>query len=207
MFLPDAYTSTASVKLQVSGADPGWIMLQDETKAVLSPEVLSIAIKQLNLNERWGRKYFQGETLKTSEVLQILTGRIKISPVQNSSLITIQSYSDNPDESALVANAVADAFQVFTEENQTHAQAGKLDTMQPSAISVQIIEQAQPPLRPFKPNRPICIIVGIFLAVIYAAIATVLAVGARLFVRKLFAGKTGNSNNLNSPSPTVKQIY
>ena len=205
--LPDVYSSTAYVRLQTGGTDPSWIELKDQSKVVVSPAVLNLVIKQLNLNEKWGREYFQGELLKTSETFQIISNRLAVTSIKNSPVLEIKSFSPHPDEAALIANAVADAFQVYSEENQTKTQADKSGAGQPAIISVQIDGQAEPPLRPFKPNRPVCIIIGMFCAVLYGAMGVVLAVGGRWLIGKIFAGKPNYLKDRQPPSPSVKQLY
>src|SRR5262249_2184829 len=63
-----------------------------------------------NLNEVWGKKYADGSKLKTTESLAILKARLDLRPVRNTSVIEIRAYSEDRDEAARIANAVAEAY-------------------------------------------------------------------------------------------------
>ena len=47
------------------------------------------------MNTAWGKKYFNGETLKTSETMVMLKQRLQLAPVKNTKLIAITVYSDD----------------------------------------------------------------------------------------------------------------
>ncbi|HEY5345959.1 MAG TPA: GNVR domain-containing protein [Verrucomicrobiae bacterium] len=160
--LPESFASTARIKLDQSLTstntyDPYFI--QTEFEVIQSQVVLEPTIAKLNLNVEWGKKYFNGETLKTSEALEILKGRLSLAPVRGTKLIAITVYSDDRREAAAVANAVAEAYQDYS--------AGKNN-------KVEIIDRAEPGQFPVKPNKPLNIILGavagIFLGALAAAI-------------------------------------
>jgi capsular exopolysaccharide synthesis family protein len=67
----------------------------------------------MNLNDVWGKKYFNGETLKTSETMEILKGRMALAPVRNTKLIAITVYSDDKNEAASIANQIAEAYKNY----------------------------------------------------------------------------------------------
>jgi uncharacterized protein involved in exopolysaccharide biosynthesis len=75
--------------------------------------VLSNAIATLNLNEAWGRKYFNGKTLKTAETMEIIKRRMNLAPVRGTKLIAISFTSEDPNEAAKVPNAIAEAYRDF----------------------------------------------------------------------------------------------
>ncbi len=70
-------------------------------------------VEALNLNVEWGKKYAGGEAFKTSETMEFLKRRMALSPVRNTKLIEITVYSDDKNEAARIANAVADAYQNY----------------------------------------------------------------------------------------------
>ena len=78
-----------------------------------SEVVLSNVIATLDLNEKWGKKFNNGETLKTSETMLILKNSMVLNPVRNTKLITITVYSDDPKEAAQIANSVADSYRQY----------------------------------------------------------------------------------------------
>jgi len=91
--------------------DPYFI--QTTFEIMQSSLVLSNVISTLNLNVEWGKKYFNGETLKSTETMEILKGRMGLAPVRNTKLISITVYSDDAKEAALLANTIADAYKNY----------------------------------------------------------------------------------------------
>ncbi|MBW8864137.1 MAG: capsular biosynthesis protein, partial [Verrucomicrobia bacterium] len=86
--LPESYASTATIKVENDGGiipgmnsqaataypyDP--YFMQTTFEIMKSQMVLSNVIASMGLNEAWGKKYFNGETLKTTETMDILRGR------------------------------------------------------------------------------------------------------------------------------------
>src|SRR5205085_1665913 len=63
--------------------------------------------------EKWSTKYNGGEPMNTQQAIDILKGSLAVTPLRNTSLIEIKAYSDNKDEAAQLANAVAEAYREF----------------------------------------------------------------------------------------------
>src|SRR5476649_2225252 len=116
--LPSQYASTAVIKIENDasdisidsmqargGYDPYFI--RTEFAIMQSEEVLGRLISALNLNEEWGKKYNNNVPLKTDETMQMLKGRINLSPEINTKLIDITVYSIDRDEAARLANGIA----------------------------------------------------------------------------------------------------
>ena len=123
--LPESYSSTVRIKVEsdagvISGIGAGLpsdsnlgydpYFIQTTFEIIQSQVVLSNVVNALNLNYEWGKKYANGETLKTLDTLEILKQRISLSPVRNTKLIAITVYSDDKNEAAKLANAIADAY-------------------------------------------------------------------------------------------------
>jgi len=122
--LPESYASTARIKVERdttdvsplaergslygSGYDPYFI--QTEFEVIQSEVILGRVIEEQNLNTEWGRKYANGEKLKTTEAHALLKGRLDLRPVRNTSLIEIRVFSENKDEASKIANAIARAY-------------------------------------------------------------------------------------------------
>jgi len=120
--LPEKYASMARIKIEenvgdirdmngtptVGGYDAYFI--QTEFQLMQSENVLGRVITKLNLNEAWGKKYNGGAPLKTDETMQILKGNMSLSPERNTKLIDITVYSEDKDETAKLANAIAEAY-------------------------------------------------------------------------------------------------
>ena len=187
--LPESFASTCKIKVEndppnvpsatnspATAYDPYFI--QTEFEIIQSQLVLSNVIASLNLNVQWGKKYFNGETLKTTETMEILRGRMRLTPVRNTKLIAITVYSDDKNECALIANAVADSYRNYrlTKYRGDHPD---LDPRIPVTILVQIVDSAEPGRFPVKPNKTLNIVLGgaagIFLGVLAGGAAAVVA--------------------------------
>jgi uncharacterized protein involved in exopolysaccharide biosynthesis len=234
--------------------DPEFV--RAELEVICSQLILSKVIQDLNLNSVWGRKYIKGEmtgdrgqlypngeTLKTAESLQLLRGRLDLHAMRDTSLIEIQSFSENRDEAAQVANAIAETYcdhrrreqqRVVTanvraleeagtandakiqamraeiddlasergseRERRLEAAKGKLEDLQrlrqtllaeiaaeklnfdlPLSRMVQIVDRASPALKPKSPNKPLNIVLSVFVGgVVGSLLASVLYVVERL---------------------------
>jgi len=136
--LPESYASTAKIKVENDGGIiPGFnqnaatampydpYFIQTTFEIMQSQLVLSNVIASMGLNETWGKKYFNGETLKTTETMEILKGRMSLAPVRNTKMILITVYSDDKKEAADLANNIAVAYQNYRiQNNSTTVQKG-----------------------------------------------------------------------------------
>ena len=153
--LPESFASTCKVKVESDAADiAGGNLLQVNQAAyepyfiqttfeiIQSQLVLSNVIAQLNLNTEWGKKYFNGETLKSTETLEILKGRMSLSPVRNTKLINITVYSDDKNEAAVLANTIAEAYKTYRTQLRTQADKKGLEIFQDQYLteSNQIVQ-------------------------------------------------------------------
>ena len=143
--LPESYASTARIKVERDSTDVAGVgggltpvsqamydpyFIQTTFELMQSEVVLSNVISDLNLNVEWGKKFFDGEVLKTSETMEILKGRISLMPVRNTKLISITVYSDDKNEAARLANTLAKAYHDYR-QNQLNEQTVKaLDVLQ-----------------------------------------------------------------------------
>ncbi len=112
---PAQYQAVVRIALEPDSAlatpheyDP--YFLQIEFEVIQSEVVLDKVVEGLNLNEEWGRKYAGGNKLKTVETISLLKRRMNLRPVRSTTLIEIRVTSDNPDEAAKIANAIAKAY-------------------------------------------------------------------------------------------------
>jgi uncharacterized protein involved in exopolysaccharide biosynthesis len=189
--LPESYASTARVKVEAASppADSysyGGYFPPVELEIIQSQLVLSNVIKKLDLNAAWGKKYFGGENLKTAESMQILRERLSLAIINNSRIIAITVYSDDRREAALLANAVAGAYQDYyatkpraaddvlvTVSNKETSQAvnsvaGEHKVPHAGAV-VTIIDDAVPADRPCRPNKPLDLALGAVMGVVLGA--------------------------------------
>ncbi len=127
--LPESYASTCRIKVEQdeNTARPGLVQssydpyfIQTTFEIMQSQLVLGPVIDKLNLNGVWGKKYYQGTPLKTSESLAILKARLNLAPVRNTKLVSITVYSDDRNEAAEIANAVAASYRDYREETRAN---------------------------------------------------------------------------------------
>src|SRR5581483_9774 len=126
VFLPQSYSSTATIEINPdsgvipmntmpasagSGYDP--IFIQTEFQKMQSEVVLDRVICALDLNNKWGQKYGGGIPFKTEDTVQWLKNKMGLSVERNTKLIDIRVSSDDPNEAARLANAIAQAYQEY----------------------------------------------------------------------------------------------
>lgn len=140
--LPESFASTARISIDrdvadiegVAGArtmmgyDPYYIQTQFEI--IQSEVVLGKVIEALDLNTHWGKKYSNGEALKTTDTIGILKGRMTLRPVRNTSLIEITVYSEDKDEAARIANAVAETYREHRMQERTRLSQGGIKVLE-----------------------------------------------------------------------------
>jgi capsular exopolysaccharide synthesis family protein len=162
--LPESYASTCKIRVKNDVNDIGGglaasyqqtmydpYFIQTTFEIMQSQLVLSNVINTLNLNVEWGKKYFNGETLKTSETLEILKGRMGLAPVRNTELISITVYSDDAKEAALLANTIAEAYKNYRLDSRRQVTAKGLDVLEAQYLtesnSIMVAQQEIETLR------------------------------------------------------------
>ncbi len=141
--LPESFSSTARIKIErdqsdISGmlGDRSWAgsydpyFIQTEFEVIQSEVILGKVIAALDLNKTWGKKYANGEPLKTSETMLLLKGRMDLRPVRNTSLIEIRVFSERPEEAAQIANAVAVAYKDHRLEQRLQMSRGGIKALE-----------------------------------------------------------------------------
>ena len=133
--LPETYASSATMKVETDqpadknqNYDPYFIQTQFEI--IRSDLVLSNVIAALKLNEQWGKKYFAGETLKTSQTMEILKDRLGLAPVRNTKLMSVTVFSDDRLEAAQIANAITASYRDYRTHILAQTKAKELDRLQ-----------------------------------------------------------------------------
>ncbi len=141
--LPETYSSFARIRVERDisdipglterqgylGFDPYFI--QTEFEVIQSEQILGKVVDLLNLNAVWGRKYGGGQPLKTLESINLLRGRLSLKPVRNTSLIEIRVYSEDKDEAAKIAQAIAEVYRDYRQTRR----------LQLSMAGVEALEQ------------------------------------------------------------------
>jgi capsular polysaccharide biosynthesis protein len=179
LYKVDAYAALAIVQAkwreadvrqaQLEGKNLTSVLEKTESGIIQSEVVLNKAIWDLDLNVKWGNKYFSGETLKTWETAAILKGRtdvvlgnkINVHQLPQTSLLGIAAYGESSDEAALLANSVARAYVSFCSTNLL-------------SPLVQIVDSAYPRRVPENKTKASDIIYAILLASLIASVAGII---------------------------------
>jgi succinoglycan biosynthesis transport protein ExoP len=120
--LPKSYASTVRMKVekdapdvsginverQATGYDPYW--MQTEFETIQSKSILHKVITNLSLNKKWAEKYQAEGELRTEQSYMILKGQIDVQQSRNTSLIEITAFSEDNNEAAVIANAIAEVY-------------------------------------------------------------------------------------------------
>lgn len=181
--LPETFVGTARVNVQREGVDgrgfsvngtPGFggidpYFIQTEFEVMQSQVVLGKVVEnpKLNLKEKWAAKFGGGEPLSTLETIALLKRFIDLRPVRNTSLIEIRVYSDRPDEAALLANVLTEAYREYRLGRRTEKEIRL----------VEIIDLAMPNPTPVRPNKPLNIAIGVVLGIVLGLLAGGAAAG------------------------------
>jgi len=141
--LPESYASTARILIEpnvsdisigeersVSQAAYDPFFLQTTYELIQSQAVLSNVVNTLNLNVEWGKKYFNGETLKTTEAIEFLKRRMHLDTVRNTKYITVTVFSEDKNDAARLANAVALAYQDYRLQQRSELASAGIDVLE-----------------------------------------------------------------------------
>lgn len=85
-------------------------VLKTEADMIRSEFILKSVIEKLDLNTVWGKRYNDGQILKTMESCEIAKKGLHIAALPNSALIQIEFTREDADEAVKFANAVAQAY-------------------------------------------------------------------------------------------------
>jgi capsular exopolysaccharide synthesis family protein len=169
--LPESYSSTCRIKVENDGNDSGGglsattsmmpydpYFIQTTFEIMQSELVLSNVISTLDLNNAWGKKYFNGETLKTTETMEILKGRMSLAPVRNTKLISITVYSDDAKEAATLANTIAESYRNYRLETRRQNTEKGLEVLEDQYLDESNqIESAQNQIEDLRRNLGITV--------------------------------------------------
>jgi serine/threonine protein kinase/capsular polysaccharide biosynthesis protein len=165
--LPESFISTARVKLTPNSTEvpppPGYsapsgtydpYLMQTECEVMQSEAILGSVIKELNLDQEWGRHYGSGQALNAAETMTLLKSRMTVRPLRNTSLISISIYADQPEEAARIANEIVKAYK-------------DRDNLGP--FQVEVVDQAMPATSPIRPNKPLNLALGALFGLVLGA--------------------------------------
>ena len=125
LFSPAQYRATARIKVEndvtdISDMPPGSyydpFFIRPILEKIQSPTVLSNVVASLKLDAEWGKKYDNGRSLETAKTIKWLQRRMQLEHHGYTKLIQISFSSEDPNEAARVANAIAKAYQDYRME-------------------------------------------------------------------------------------------
>jgi uncharacterized protein involved in exopolysaccharide biosynthesis len=160
--LPESYMSVARIRLSTSAvatqqSQPAIAIraldISNEVEVLKSERILGVVIEKLDLGTEWGRRYLNGEQLRTQDAVEVLRRHLDIHPVPSTEVISIAAYDEKPGEAAQLANAVVAAYSDYS-------------LTAPGGLRVDVLDSARPALRPARPNKPLNIVLGIVLGLI-----------------------------------------
>jgi uncharacterized protein involved in exopolysaccharide biosynthesis len=96
--------------------DPYFI--QTEFEVIQSELILGRVIDGMSLRETWGKTYANGGKLTRLGAIGLLKRKMSLHRVSNTSLIEIRVFSENRNEAAGIANAIARAYQEYRKERR-----------------------------------------------------------------------------------------
>lgn len=135
--------------------------LEKEVETLQSRIVLYQVITNLDLNRKWGEKFKDGQ-LTADLSYALLKRQMHVRPARGTALLQIRVRSDDPTEAAAIANGIAEVYRDqrhFREKEMRAVGVKALDGEVQKTVSsltktsaVEIIDQAEPNLRPVKPH-------------------------------------------------------
>jgi uncharacterized protein involved in exopolysaccharide biosynthesis len=141
--LPESYAATCRIEVESDAQEAGvqtaqsWTydpyFIQTTFEIIQSQAVLSNVVSELKLKEEWGKRYRQ--PLTTTDAMELLKRRMELKPVRNTKLIAITVYSDDKKECAVLANAVARAYQDYRNNQRRQLVEAGLRVLQEDAAA------------------------------------------------------------------------
>ena len=148
--------------------DPYFI--QTEFEKVQSKFVLYQVITNLNLKKKWASRYGKEKELTEDAIYQILKQRLNVAQTRSTSLIEVSVRCEDALEASQIANTIAKVYREVSllALKQKLAAGTPLTAAELERSPVQIVDPAEPPLRPISPNPVIGflnLVPGFFLGV------------------------------------------
>jgi len=124
-FLPESFASTARIRVERDQADNIGLtnqpadapydpyFIQPNFEVLHSEVILGKVVGDLQLRKGWAARYGDGGILTFSQTLMLLKAKIELRPVPYTSLIEIRVFSEDPEEAALLANAIAQTYRDY----------------------------------------------------------------------------------------------
>ncbi len=157
IIIPPTYESAARISIEPeineTPSNEWWV--QSEVEKLQSKVVLYQVITNLDLNRKWGEK-FKETQLPSDLTYKMLKNQLTVRQHRSTTLFEIRVRTDDPTEASAIANNIAEVYRtqrVFREKEIPNA--GEVQKTAPASAKtpvVEIIDQAEPNLRPVRPH-------------------------------------------------------
>ncbi len=101
--------------------------VQTEIAVLQSPAILDEVIRKLDLQTQWSNRY--GGAMDFGSARALLTARLEIRPVRNSSILDINTSSEVPAEAATLANTIAETYHDWSVAHQRIVVEGTMTSL------------------------------------------------------------------------------
>jgi hypothetical protein len=149
------YSSTARLRVGLASTDRvrqdpspggpavyGSHLFENEGDFIRSEAILRPVLEDLDLSRQWGKRYNYGTPVATQQTIAHLKERINVRRVPGTCLIEISVQSDQSEEAAGLANAIAATYRAQRRDHlATYPQAS-------AAIQVEVLDHAVPAASP-----------------------------------------------------------
>jgi capsular exopolysaccharide synthesis family protein len=148
--LPKIYTASAQIQIRPEGNksttgidgqqadrqfDP--TAFQAEFEILQSPDVLLPIISDLQLDQKWAHRAKRTEKLAPLDALAVMKNSLKLDLKRGTNIVDITTSSEDPQEAADIANAVADHYKTMRDVQEDQKNSRGADALRDS------IEQQQ----------------------------------------------------------------
>lgn len=149
-------------KLAPQGTDTA-VFLQNEIELLGSDTILQKVIERLDLNREWGKRFRDGQTLRTGETSELIRANLQILPEPTALQLQIRVASEQEVEAIKLANAIATAYCEYRVERRQRIAQDKIKALtvpyQENEAKVrhaaELVEQARVALDPaFREQNP-----------------------------------------------------
>lgn len=140
--LPEQFMSTTTIRVANDESDIQGVeqrqfrpqvydpyFIATEFEVIKSRLILEAVISELKLGEKWAAKYNVPKLLP-DETFLLLSGKVDLRPVRNTSLIEIRVFSDNAEEAAVIANSIAKVYKEYRQKQRKDMTLGGIRTLQ-----------------------------------------------------------------------------
>jgi capsular polysaccharide biosynthesis protein len=198
--LPKTYEATAKIQVgseritelpELNPAEPPSPLIQAEFAIMESRDILLPVIHDLGLDQAWAKRvpHSGEEKLSDSDALAEMGKILKLDYTRGTNIIDLTVSSDNPIETARIANAIADRYKAKRDVEQPPSPGD------PKEGYVRILTRPITPAYPSKPNNPLYFIATVGIAALVSLVAGCFVEVILLICRAANGEKTSDGVN------------